>query len=323
MIQATSSKPVTQKAKITSQGAMGTDPTVGISGTNREELRKQFLADLAKLKKLDPASKEYAALKGTIENNGKTLKYKPDAITNYITRYTKTPSGTTPPPPPPPPDLGAKFPQMTSEQQDKTLVGQGGQPYLNLVQYGDNFDPNNPYAHYETAFTQARNRAYKDVMDQFNATMKDQFDTQKAQFDQRMTEQGIDPASATYQAQYKALADSQNRARQEAMSAASTKSYEVQNQAYSQAAAAVNQLTEMAKVGLVPWQQVQEARAQMERQQAVITGEAARTTATTTSAEKIAKALEAKATANPAGTGIQGQYAQGLLQSAVGSGKLI
>lgn len=303
-------------------GAMGTEPKSGASATNRETIRQQFLANLKKLKTLDPTSSAYTALKNQIVKDGTTLKYKADNINNYITRYTK-PSGTTPTPPKEDPTVG-KFPTQTPEQQKKTLVGEGGQPYLNLVQYGDSFDPNNPYAKYETAFTRARDRAYNDVMAQFERSTQDEFARQNAQFQQRMAEQGIDPNSATYQAQYKALSDAQARARQEAMSAASTKSYEVQNQAYQQAGAAVNQLTEMAKVGLIPWQQVQEARDAMERQQAVIAGEAARTAETTKASKEIAAITSVKAQTNPAAAGVQTSFATGLLSGGgTQAGRLI
>lgn len=306
----------TQVVQGAARGAMNVGPKAGATASNRETIRKQFLADLQKLKKLDPTSSAYKDLKTAIEKAGTTLKYKPANINNYITRYTKAPTGTTPPTPPTPSD---KFPGMTPEQQDKTLVGQGGQPFLNLVQVGDNFDPNNPYSKYETAFTQARNRAYNDVMSQFERSTQDEFARQNAQFQQRMAEQGIDPASATYQAQFKALSDAQGRARQDAMSAASSRAYEVQNQAYTQAAGAVNQLTEMAKVGLVPWQQVQEARAQLERQKAVIAGEEKRTEMTTKSAENIAEATKAKSTTAPGPASIEASFGQGLLQGGAGS----
>ena len=304
------------------KGAMGTEPKAGLTPEQREKLRQQFLGDLRKLKTLDPTSPAYATLKSSIEKNGTTLKYKTDAINNYINRYTK--GGATPTPPPAPPTPGQKFPTMTPEQQASTLVGQGGQPFLNLVQYGDNFDPNNPYAKYETAFLQARNRAYNDVMSQFERTTADEFARQNAQFQQRMAEQGIDPASATYQAQYKALADAQARARQEAMSGAISKSYEVQNQAYTQASAAVNQLTEMAKAGLIPWQQVQEARDAMERQKAVIAGEKERTELTTKASKDIAAVTAVKAQKEPGVAGVQTSFASGLLSGGASqAGRLI
>jgi len=308
----------TQVVQGAARGAMNVGPKAGATASNRETIRKQFLADLQKLKKLDPTSSAYKDLKTAIEKAGTTLKYKTDNINKYISRYTK--AGTTPTPTPTPtPNPVSQFPGQTPEQQEKTLVGQGGQPFLNLVQFGDNFDPNNPYSKYETAFLQARNRAYNDVMSQFERSTQDEFTRQNAQFQQRMAEQGIDPASSTYQAQFKALSDAQGRARQDAMSAATSKAYEVQNQAYTQASAAVNQLTEMAKVGLVPWQQVQEARDALERQQAVIAGEKERTTIQTTASKDIARALEAKATAAPGPTSVQTSLAGGLLSGSAGT----
>lgn len=298
------------------KGAMGTSPKAGQTPEQRETIRKQFLADLQKLRKLDPASTDYAALKSAIEKNGAALKYKADNINKYLERYTKP---TTPAKPPAPPTPSDKFPTQTPDQQNKALVGQGGQPFLNMVEYGDNFDPNNPYAKYETAFLQARNRAYNDVMSQFERDYGEEFEKQNAQFQQRMAEQGIDPNSETYQAQYRALANAQSRARQEARGMAISKSYEVQNQAYTQASAAVNQLTEMAKAGLIPWQQVQEARDAMERQQAVIQGEKERTNIQTTASKDIARALEAKATTAPGPTSVQTSLAGGLLSGAAGT----
>lgn len=303
-------------------GAMGTEPKSGASATNRETIRQQFIANLKKLKTLDPTSSAYNDLKNEIIKTGATLKYKTDNINNYITRNTKQPSSGNPPKKEDP--VVGRFPSLSPEAQDKTLVGQGGQPFLNLAQYGDNFDPNNPYAKYETAFLQARNRAYNDVMGQFERSTQDEFARQNAQFQQRMAEQGIDPQSATYQGQYKALADAQARARQEAMSAATSKAYEVQNQAYTQASAAVNQLTELAKVGLIPWEKVQEARSAMERQEAVIAGEAARTTTTTEASKEIAAVTAVKAQTNPAAAGVQTSYTTGLLSGAASqAGRLV
>ena len=302
-------------------GAMGTEPKSGASATNRETIRKQFIANLQKLKALNPTSSAYNDLKNEIIKTGATLKYKTDNINNYITRNTKQPSSGTPPKKP---DPVAKLPGNTPEEQDKALVKEGGAAFINMAEFGDSFDPNNPYAKFETGFLRTRNRAYNDVMSQFERSTQDEFARQNAQFQQRMAEQGIDPQSATYQGQYKALADAQGRARQEAMSAATNKSYEVQNQVYTQANNAVTQLIELAKAGLVPWEKVQEARSAMERQEAVIAGEAARTKTTTEASKEIAAVTAVKSQTNPAAAGVQTSFTTGLLSGGAGqAGRLI
>jgi hypothetical protein len=83
-------------------------------------------------------------------------------------------------------------------------------------------------------FSDQLESARQNVMGQFERTMGPEFERQQMQLRQRMAEQGIDPNSGAYQAQMKMLNDSQNNARQNAMSQAFTQGAEYEQQGFTQ-----------------------------------------------------------------------------------------
>lgn len=127
-----------------------------------------------------------------------------------------------------------KFANMNAQDQRRALEIDAMEQYRRMMDQASTFDPNKPFAGYEMGFGEARDKAYSDVMSQFNRSMEPEFQRQNAEFQQRMADQGLDPASGAYQAQYKALADAQNNARLNAQSQASQQAYQVQQQAFGQ-----------------------------------------------------------------------------------------
>jgi hypothetical protein len=157
------------------------------------------------------------------------------------------------------PSAEAKFKAMTPEKQREELTGEAGALALGNINFAQGFDPNKPFAGYEMGFGQARDKAYNDVMSQFNRSMEPEFQRQNAEFQQRMADQGLDPASGAYQAQYKALADAQNNARLNAQSQASQAAYDVQQQAFNQGQTSYNMPFNWQQVQqplfMTPWEQ--------------------------------------------------------------------
>jgi hypothetical protein len=127
-----------------------------------------------------------------------------------------------------------KFANMSAEDQRRALEIDAMEQYRRMMEQASTFDPNKPFAGYEMGFGEARDKAYTDVMNQFNRSMEPEFQRQNAEFQQRMADQGLDPNSGAYQAQYKAMADAQNNARLNAQSQASQQAYQVQQQAFGQ-----------------------------------------------------------------------------------------
>lgn len=132
------------------------------------------------------------------------------------------------------PTAEEKFANMKAQDQRRAMEIDAMEQYRRMMDQASTFDPNKPFAGYEMGFGEARDKAYSDVMSQFNRSMEPEFQRQNAEFQQRMADQGLDPASGAYQAQYKALADAQNNARLNAQSQASQQAYQVQQQAFGQ-----------------------------------------------------------------------------------------
>ena len=152
-----------------------------------------------------------------------------------------------------------KFKALSPEEQRTTLTGEAGALAEQNINLAQGFDPNKPFTGYEMGFGQARDKAYSDVMAQFNRSMEPEFQRQSAEFQQRMADQGLDPASGAYQAQYKALADAQNNARLNAQSQASQTAYDVQQQAFNQGQTSYNMPFNWQQVQqplfMTPWEQ--------------------------------------------------------------------
>lgn len=158
-----------------------------------------------------------------------------------------------------PPSAEKKFADMTPEKQRDVLTDETGFMARENINRAQAFDPNKPFQGYEMGFGQARDKAYSDVMNQFERSMQPEFERQQKEFQQRMYEQGIDPQSGAYQAQAKALNDAQNNARLNAQSQASQQAYEVQQQAFNQGQASANMPWQWQQIAqpfvMTPWEQ--------------------------------------------------------------------
>jgi hypothetical protein len=177
---------------------------------------------------------------------------------------------------------------MTPEQRTGALQRESGQLGAEVIQQGQQFDWTKGFGQYQEGFGAARDKAYQDVMNQFNQTMEPEFKRQNAELQQRLYDQGIDPVSGAYQAQVKQLADAQNSARQNAMGQASERAYAVQQQAFGQGQqafmtpaqiwAATNQpyLTGLQQTGQIDLQKLQ---GQQAMEQAKLQGEQAKSVA--------------------------------------------
>lgn len=121
--------------------------------------------------------------------------------------------------------------QQTWEQQFGTLNYGANQGLANQMQYAQQqgaFQPG--------SFQEQMDKAYSNVMQQFERTNKDQFQQEQQQFQQMAAERGLDPAGEAYKALQKQVYDRQDMARQNAMSTAQQAAQSVQAQAYGQAA---------------------------------------------------------------------------------------
>lgn len=151
--------------------------------------------------------------------------------------------------------------------------------------------------------------ARQNVMGQFERTMGPEFQRQQMELRQRLAEQGIDPNSGAYQAQMKMLNDSQNNARQNAMSQAFTQGAEYQQQGFTQDVTGRLLPFQIGQLGARPWELGFAARTEAEQkekdrqaalQQARISG------GSTVSAAK----LQADAARDAAAAQAMGQYNQ-------------
>jgi hypothetical protein len=149
-----------------------------------------------------------------IDNRGRPVK---------TTEPNKAPKGPTP------------FAQQTSEQQGNQMADVSGQFGMDILGQASQFNPNNPWANVQQqGFTDQMSAARQSVMGEFERTMAPEFQRQDAEFQQRMAEQGIDPNSGAYQAQFRAIKEAQNNARNQAQSQAFQLGSQYQQQGYEQ-----------------------------------------------------------------------------------------
>jgi hypothetical protein len=109
--------------------------------------------------------------------------------------------------------------------------------------------------------------ARQNVMGQFERTMGPEFQRQQMELRQRMAEQGIDPNSGAYQAQMKMLNDSQNNARQNAMTQAFTQGAEYQQQGFTQDVTGRLLPFQIGQLGSEPWKLGFAARTEAEQKE--------------------------------------------------------
>lgn len=159
-----------------------------------------------------------------IDSRGRSVK---------IGEQNKAPKG--PAAPAPTQTDAQRFAGLTPEQQANEMGDVSGQFGKDILGRASQFDPNNPWANVQQqGFTDQMNAARQSVMGEFERTMAPEFQRQDAEFQQRMAEQGIDPNSGKYQAEFRAMKESQNNARNQAQSQAFQLGSQYQQQGYEQ-----------------------------------------------------------------------------------------
>jgi hypothetical protein len=144
-------------------------------------------------------------------------------------------TGATPGTAKPQPTDAQRFAGLSPEQQGNEMADVSGQFGKDILGRAGQFDPNNPWANVQQqGFSDQMEAARQNTMAQFERSMGPEFQRQDAEFNQRMAEQGIDPNSGAYQAQYKAMKDAQNNARLNAQSQAFQLGSQYQQQGYEQ-----------------------------------------------------------------------------------------
>jgi hypothetical protein len=169
----------------------------------------------------------------------------------------------------------AKFRNLPSEKQVNELRSDVGAFANQMFANAMGFNPNQPFVGYEQPFSQEMQRARDSVMGEFERTMAPEFQRQDMQFQQRMMEQGIDPNSENYQAQFRALKEAQGGARQAAMSNAFQLGAGYQQQGFEQGRAAAmlpfQQYSATENLWALPYRTEAEARQAELNRQAQIT----------------------------------------------------
>ena len=118
--------------------------------------------------------------------------------------------------------------QQSPYQMPQQGIGQGINQYLGYMQQQGQFQPG--------SFGEQMNKAYGDVMQQFQQTTGPQFQREQAEFAQMAAERGLDPNSEAYRSLQGQLSRRQDLARQQAMNQASQAAQAVQAQGFEQAA---------------------------------------------------------------------------------------
>tara|TARA_R110000868_G_scaffold31617_3_gene115774 strand:- start:3273 stop:4217 length:945 start_codon:yes stop_codon:yes gene_type:complete len=157
----------------------------------------------------------------------------------------------TAPAPAPAPTGQTQFTDMTREQQVEQGFEAGGQAYGDIVNRFRNFDPYQMQSQYQPGFQTEMDKARQNVLGTFERRNQEEFQRQQEDVQRQIAERGLDPASPAAQALYKQTNVRQDLARQEAMSAAETAAYGIQEQGFGQA----------YKTAMAPYEQFQAIQA--------------------------------------------------------------
>lgn len=159
------------------------------------------------------------------------------------------------------------FSKMTPDQQNRSMATQAGQQYNQMMSQYQGYDVNKGFSGYEQAFTDQLNKARDVVMNQFESRMGPEFEKQDAAFAQQMAEQGIDPNSGAYQAQYRAMKQAQNDARQSAQTQAFQLGSQYQQQGFEQGKEAYTTPATIWQATSTPWEMQQKIALEQQAQQ--------------------------------------------------------
>ncbi len=143
------------------------------------------------------------------------------------------------------------FTEQTREQQVEQGFEAGGQAYGDIVNRFRGFDPYQMQSQYQPGFQSEMDKARQNVMSTFERRNQEEFQRQQEDVQRQIAERGLDPASPAAQTLYKQLNVRQDLARQEAMSAAETAAYGIQEQGFGQA----------YKTAMAPYEQFQAIQA--------------------------------------------------------------
>jgi hypothetical protein len=153
--------------------------------------------------------------------------------------------------PAPAPTGPTSFADMTREQQVEQGFEAGGQAYGDIVNRFRGFDPYQMQSQYQPGFQTEMDKARQNVLGTFERRNQEEFQRQQEDVQRQIAERGLDPASPAAQALYKQINVRQDLARQEAMSAAETAAYGIQEQGFGQA----------YKTAMAPYEQFQAIQA--------------------------------------------------------------
>lgn len=184
----------------------------------------------AALAAMDPSDPKFSAQLKKVQEAGKKQGVRPEIIT-AITRRAEARKGQAPAGPPAPP---------TQEELAEQTFRQGAEAYTDITGQFKEFDPYKMQQKYEMGFTEEMNKARQNVLSQFERRNAEQFARERQATEQSIVERGLDPNSPAAQGLMRDLNDRQDRARQEAQSAAEQAAYQVQQQAFGQAGQLAN-----------------------------------------------------------------------------------
>lgn len=218
--------------KKISKGALAKDPPKTQSSQAAKSSVKTAQAAYNKakvaLRNAAPGSAEYANLQKAFKDASRKAGVSAGTVNDLIKKYGSgggaptqgtTPQGAGP--------QGAE--PMTPEAAARTTITGGGEAYRDILDRfrgGLNQPPQD--------FTAEMERARQDVRSQFDRRNAEAFAREREATQQSILERGLDPNSPAAQALVRDMNDRQDRARQEAESAAEQAAYNVQSQGFGQ-----------------------------------------------------------------------------------------
>lgn len=212
------------------RSAMGKDPK---KPAKKEEKKKPSAWTEIKnrLLQMDPNDPAFPDQINKLRKEGRARKFGENVINAFIVKAQKK----TPVLPETPTQIGEAPGRM------------GGEAYEDIIKRFREFDPYKMQEQYQAAFGTEMDRARQNVLSQFERRNAEQFGRERQSTEQAIIERGLDPNAPAAQAMMRDLNDRQDRARQEAQSAAEQAAYAVQQQGYEQA----------YRTGMMPYEQFQ------------------------------------------------------------------
>lgn len=233
----TSTTTSSPSASAPSRGAMARDPkksTNKPADKKKDDKKKEptvFQKEKERLLQMDPNDPTFSQQVDKFREIARKRNVKENVINAFIVKAQK------------------KKPMLP---QTPTQIAQkpgdlGGKAYEDLVNQFLKFDPSKMQQQYEAGFGAEMERARQNVLSQFERRNAEEFARERQATEQSIVERGLDPNSPAAQGLMRSLNDRQDRARQEAQSAAEQAAYAVNQQGYEQA----------YRAGMMPYEQFQ------------------------------------------------------------------